>query len=158
MTDNAVESKQGGARVRLPPPLVFLAAIVVGWLVPGLRVHGQHGVRIALGALLLAGGLALGLAAIKLFRKTGQDPAPWMPSPELLFDGPYKYTRNPMYVGMTMLALGVASLAGHGWIALFGFAALAAVHYTAVLPEERYLTAKFGTPYTEYTKSVRRYV
>ena len=43
MTDNAVESKQGGARVRLPPPLAFLAAIIAGWLIPGLRVHGRAG-------------------------------------------------------------------------------------------------------------------
>ena len=158
MTDNTVESKQGGARVRLPPPLVFLAAIVAGWLVPGLRLHGQHAVRIAVGSLLLLGGLALGFAAIGLFRKTGQDPAPWKPSPELVLLGPYKHTRNPMYVGMTLLTLGVAALAAHGWIAILAFAALAVVHYTAVLPEERYLTAKFGDSYTQYTRTVRRYV
>ena len=158
MTDNAVESKQGGARVRLPPPLPFLVAIAAGWLIPGLRVHGQHGVRIALGALVLAGGLALVLAAFGLFRKTGQDPKPWMPSPELILQGPYKYTRNPMYVGMILVTLGVSALAGHGWIAVLAFAALAVVHYTAVLPEERYLTAKFGSQYTQYKDSVRRYV
>ncbi len=114
--------------------------------------------RIGLGALLLAGGLALGLAAIGLFRKTGQDPKPWLPSPELIIQGPYKYTRNPMYVGMTLLALGVSALAGHGWIAILAFGALAVVHFTAVLPEERYLTGKFGESYTKYTQSVRRYV
>ena len=158
MTDNAVESKQGGARVRLPPPLVFLAAIVLGWLIPGLRLHGQHGARIAIGALLLLGGLALGFAAVGLFKKTGQDARPWTPSPELIIQGPYKHTRNPMYVGMVLLTLGVSSLAGHGWIALLAFVALAVVHRTAVLPEERYLTAKFGEQYTKYTRSVRRYV
>src|SRR5215813_8708363 len=147
MADNDVQSKQGGARVRLPPPLVFLAAIVVGWLIPGLRLHGYHGWRIAAGALLLAVGLAAGLGAMRLFRKTGQDPKPWLPSPELVIEGPYKYTRDPMYVGLTLFTLAAAVLSGHFWIAVLAPAALAVVHLTAVLPEERYLTAKFGEPY-----------
>ena len=157
MTDNA-ESRQGGAAVRVPPPLVFVGAIAVGWLLPGLRVHGYHGARIAIGALLVAGGIALAVAAIGLFRKTGQDPKPWQPTPELIFQGPYQHTRNPMYVGMTLLTLGAAALAGHGWIAVLAFAALAIVHGTAVLPEERYLTAKFGEPYLAYKAKVRRYL
>ena len=158
MADNDVQSKQGGARVRIPPPLVFLAAIAVGWLIPGLRLHGFHGVRIAIGAVLVLGGLAIGFAAVKLFRKTGQDPKPWMPTPELLYDGPYQYTRNPMYVGMTLFTLAASVLAGHGWIALLSPMALSVVHFTAVLPEERYLTARFGEPYVAYMARVRRYL
>jgi protein-S-isoprenylcysteine O-methyltransferase Ste14 len=165
MTDNGekepaspVESRQGGARVRLPPPLVFLAAIVVGWLLPGLRLHGSHAARIAVGALLIAAAIALGVAAVGLFRKTGQDPVPWKPSPSLVLSGPYRYTRNPMYVGMTLIVLGVSALAGHGWIAVLAFAALGAVHRIAVIPEERYLAAKFGEPYLAYKAKVRRYV
>ena len=157
MTDNDVRSKQGGARVRIPPPLVFLAAIVAGWLLPDVRVHGYHAVRIVIGVLLVAGGITVGGSAIRLFRKIGQDAKPWTPTPELLFDGSFKYTRNPMYVGMTLIALAVSALSGHGWIALLAFAALAVVHYTAVLPEERYLIEKFGEPYAEYKSRVRRY-
>jgi protein-S-isoprenylcysteine O-methyltransferase Ste14 len=158
MTDNAVESRQGGARVRMPPPLVFLLAIGLGWAIPGLRLHESHAARIAVGALLIAGAIALGGAAIGLFRKTGQDVKPWTPSPELVLAGPYRYTRNPMYVGMTLITLGVAALAGHGWIAVLAFVALAVVHRVAVLPEERYLAAKFGEPYLAYKAKVRRYI
>ena len=154
MPDNA-ESRQGGARVRLPPPLVFLGAVIVGWLLPGLRFFGTG--RIVIGLLLVAGGLALGFAALRLFRATGQDPRPWRPSPLLIGAGPYRYTRNPMYVGMTLLTLGLAALSGHVWMALLAPVALAIVHFTAVLPEERYLTTHFREPYTEYTKRVRRY-
>ena len=158
MADNDVGSKQGGARVRLPPPLVFLAAIVAGWFVPGLRLHGYHGLRIGVGLALVAAGLAVGLGAIRLFRKTGQDARPWMPTPELVFDGPYRFTRNPMYVGMVAFTLAAAALSGHLWIAVLAPFALALVHFTAVLPEERYLAAKFGEPYLSYKTRVRRYL
>ncbi|MCA1829599.1 MAG: isoprenylcysteine carboxylmethyltransferase family protein [Myxococcales bacterium] len=158
MADNDVRSKQGGARVRLPPPLVFVAAIVAGWLIPDLRLHGSHAARIAIGALLIAGGLSIGIGAIRLFRKTGQDAKPWTPSPELLLEGPYRFSRNPMYVGMTLFTLAAAALSGHGWIAVLAPFALAVVHYTAVLPEERYLTAKFGESYVLYKTRVRRYL
>jgi protein-S-isoprenylcysteine O-methyltransferase Ste14 len=157
MADN-VQSKEGGARVRAPPPLVFLAAIVAGAFLPGLRLWWSLGVRIAVGAILIAAGLAVGLGAIKLFRKTGQDPKPWQPTPELIFDGPYKYTRNPMYVSMVLITLAVAAFSLRGWIAVLAPLALLIVHYTAVVREEAYLADKFGDPYITYTKTVRRYL
>ena len=152
------ESSETGARVRIPPPLVFAVAILIGWLLPGLRLHGHHAARIAAGALLVAAGLVLGGAAIGLFRKTGQDPAPWKPTPELVLKGPYRFTRNPMYVGMTLFTLAASALAGHGWIALLAPVALLGVHFTAVLREEEYLAQKFGQPYLAYKASVRRYL
>jgi protein-S-isoprenylcysteine O-methyltransferase Ste14 len=158
MTDNAVQSRQGGARVRVPPPLTFAAAIVVGFFLPGLRLQGHHAGRIAAGALLLAAGLALGFPAVARFRRTGQDPAPWKPTPELVFEGPFRYTRNPMYVGMVLLTLAAAAFSGRGFIALLAPVALAVVHYTAVLREEAYLSSKFGEPYLAYKAKVRRYL
>jgi protein-S-isoprenylcysteine O-methyltransferase Ste14 len=155
MRGASVESKQGGARVRLPPPLVFLAAVVVGWFLPGLRMAGPG--RLA-GLLLVSGGLAMGMSAVGWFRKTGQDPKPWLPSPVLILEGAYRYMRNPMYSGMVVIAVGIALLAGRLWIAVLAPLALLVVHFTAVLPEERYLTAKFGAAYTEYTSRVRRYL
>ena len=152
------KSTERGAGVRLPPPLTFALAGLSGWLLPGLRLHQQHAVRIGAGTLLLLGGASLGLAALGLFRKTGQDPAPWRPTPELIFQGPYRHTRNPMYLGMTLLTLSVAAFAGRGWIALFAPVALLAVHFTAVLPEEKYLAETFGEPYLSYQAKVRRYL
>ena len=152
------KSIEKGAAVHIPPPLVFAAAIVVGWLIPGLQLHQHHFARIAAGAVLIAFGLGLGGAAVGWFRKTGQNPAPWEPTPSLVFAGPYRFTRNPMYVGMTLFTLAAAALTGHFWIAVLAPGALAAVHFTAVLHEERYLTEKFGEVYTKYTNKVRRYL
>ncbi len=145
----------------IPPPFVFLAGLAAGvvvdrlvarWPVPG------GAARVALAVLAIGGGVGLGGSALRLFRRTGQDPEPWRPTPELVFSGPYRFTRNPMYVGMAFLTIGLGAAAGTLWTVPFAFAALGAVHVLAVLPEERYLTAKFGAPYLEYKARVRRYL
>jgi protein-S-isoprenylcysteine O-methyltransferase Ste14 len=103
-------------------------------------------------------GLALMVAAVIEFRRTGQDPKPWKPTPELILRGPYRFTRNPMYVGLTLTQLGLGLALGHLWIALLAPCSLAVVHFMAVLPEERYLSDKFGNGYREYCRQIRRYL
>lgn len=151
-----------GARVRFPPPLVFLAGILLGIAgqrfiatapVPVARALGMTG-----GLLLLAAGLGLIVWARRLFTRTGQSPAPWKPSPELLLQGPYRFTRNPMYLGMTLITIGLGLATDNLWIALFALLALLTVHVIAVLPEERYLSEKFGESYQAYLAQVRRYL
>ena len=158
----AVESKQGGANVRFPPPLVFLGLIGLGlvlqFFLRPMRVSYVPWVRFAVGLPALLAGLLLIAGAVGLFRKSGQDPKPWQPTPELIFDGPYRYTRNPMYVGMTAITLGIGVCANVFWIPLLAFLGLVVVHFIAVRPEEAYLRAKFGAPYEEYLRRVRRYL
>jgi protein-S-isoprenylcysteine O-methyltransferase Ste14 len=156
-----VQSPQGGARVRVPPPLVFLAAIVLG-IVLGFvlpwRIPLPGWVRIAVPVALIGGGLAIGLSARRWFSKTGQDPRPWLPSPELIVNGPYRFSRNPLYLTMLLLSWGIAIAAQNVWIFLLGAVALRLVHHLAVLPEEAYLADKFGEQYLQYKARVRRYL
>lgn len=157
-----VQGTQGGARVRVPPPAVFLVGIGAGlatdrWLSP-LRLPLGLATRLVAGGLVIAAGLVLGLWAIGFFRRTGQDPAPWKPSPTLILHGPYTFTRNPMYVGMTALTLGVGLCTASLWILLLAPLALLVVHVTAVRPEERYLLARFGADYERFRASTRRYL
>jgi len=159
----ASQSKQGGARVRLPPPLVFLGLLVAGFSVDAavfrrvsLALAGWP--RMLAGAPLALAGLALVLAANQWFRRTGQDPAPWRPSPELIVRGIYRHTRNPMYIGMALFQAGVGTASSAPTVALLALVGLAIVHVTAVLPEESYLTEKFGEPYERYKASVPRYL
>ena len=156
MADNDVQTKQGGARVGVPPPLVFAAAILIGAFLPDLRPRVW--LSAPPGAVLMVLGAALMGWALNWFRRSGQNPNPRLPSPELIERGPYRFMRNPMYVGLTLLTLGIGGLLARGWIALLAPAALIAVHYLAVLPEERYLTAKFGASYVLYKTRVRRYL
>jgi protein-S-isoprenylcysteine O-methyltransferase Ste14 len=156
MADLSAQSAQGGARVRLPPPVVFGAAILIGALIPGLRTSVWTSAPA--GAVLIVLGVALAGWAVGWFRRTGQDPAPWKPSPELISRGPYRFSRNPMYVGMTVITIGLGGLLARGWIALLAPVALWLVHRTAVLREEAYLAEKFGEPYLAYKARVRRYL
>ncbi len=151
-----------GANVRFPPPFVFLGFALLGvglrYVAMPLWFPVDRIVTIAAGIAAIAAAFALLLFARNLFARTGQNPRPWTPSPELVLAGPYRYTRNPMYVGMTLFQIGLGLAFDNAWIVLLAPAALLAVHVIAVVPEERYLTAKFGADYTAYRARVRRYI
>lgn len=159
---SAIQSTHGGAKVWLPPPLVFAAFIASGLLVH----HFVYALPVPIGRtprLISAGmigfvGLALGASTFLLFKRTGQDPRPWQPSPELIFQGPYRWSRNPMYVSMALLQTSVGLAVDSLWVVLLWLPALIVVHYTAVLPEEKYLSERFGEAYQRYAASVRRYL
>src|ERR1043165_1148092 len=98
MTDS-----ERGADVHFPPPLVFLIAIGVGtamhWFVYRLQFNAKAGMLQLIGLGIVTLGIALMAWAVNLFRKTGQEPEPWKPSPVMISNGPYRFTRNPMYIG-----------------------------------------------------------
>ena len=151
-----------GAHVRFPPPLVFLGATLLGvafeYLVAPAPVSVGSPLRLVGGLLILSCGVALVVSARIHFTRTGQSPIPWKPSPSLILKGPYRFTRNPMYLGITLVEIGLGLAFNILWISLFAFLALLVVHLIAVLPEERYLSEKFGEPYRAYLASVRRYL
>src|SRR5205085_1256575 len=103
-------------------------------------------------------GLAAVASARVLFLRTGQNPTPWSPTPELIARGPYRFTRNPMYVGVTTALVGVGIAVNVLWIPIFALVALAIIHVVAVVREEAYLAARFGDAYAAYTARVRRYL
>jgi protein-S-isoprenylcysteine O-methyltransferase Ste14 len=151
-----------GARVRFPPPLVFLGGILLGvacaYVVAPAPLPVGRTAGVVAGLVLLAAGVSLAASARVLFSRTGQSPVPRKPSPELILQGPYRFTRNPMYVGLTLDQAGLGLAMNNPWIVLFALPALPTVHLIAVRPEERYLTEKFGESYTRYLSRVRRYL
>jgi protein-S-isoprenylcysteine O-methyltransferase Ste14 len=154
-------SAERGARVRFPPPLVFfgfiLAGVALQHLVAPLRARVPAVPRIAFGCLLGLGGLALFVAAMRWFKRTGQHPRPWTPSPSLILEGPYRFSRNPIYLAMTAVQAGIGVAVDNSWILCLSVPALVVVHYIAVRPEEVYLAGKFGDDYARYCARVRRY-
>jgi protein-S-isoprenylcysteine O-methyltransferase Ste14 len=151
-----------GARVRFPPPLVYLASILLGvgmrYTAGPLAVAAYRNLALMAGVAVLLAGLWLIVGAWTLFRRTGQDPKPWKPTPEIVLSGPYRFTRNPMYLGLTCIQIGVGLALNNLWISLLAAFSLFAVHFIAVLPEENYLTEKFGDSYRGYLVKVRRYL
>jgi protein-S-isoprenylcysteine O-methyltransferase Ste14 len=155
-------STERGADVRFPPPLVFLIGILAGvafqYAVIPAPVPIDRAISAVGGVLILVIGLGFIASARMHFVRTGQSPVPWKPSPELILKGPYLVTRNPMYLGITLFEIGFGLAVNNLWISLFAIPALLTVHFIAVLPEEKYLSKKFGDSYNTYRARVRRYL
>lgn len=156
------EQPQDGAAVRFPPPFVPVIALIVGalvhyyvWPLPAL-LGGMA--KYVVGSTLLVAGLALMFAAFSQFQRTGQDPKPWVSTPEIIAAGIYKWTRNPMYVSMGLLQGGLGVLLSITWVVLLVPITWGVIYAIAIRHEEAYLESKFGSSYVTYKNSVRRWL
>ena len=151
-----------GASVRIPPPVVYLAAVIAGGVVDRYLISVPfdlpRGVRFGAAAVTTAIGLGMMAAAIGLFKRSGQDPKPWESTPEIISTGVYRFSRNPMYVGMALLQAGIGLALASAWIIALVPVVLVGVYATAVRHEEAYLEDKFGATYLSYKSSVRRWI
>lgn len=158
----AIENRRGGANVRFPPPFVFLLFAGAGALLDmsgyPLPLAIGKTVRIAAAIGVLGAGLLLCGSTLTLFQRSGQDPEPWKPTPSLIAAGPYRFSRNPMYLGMLLIQAGAGLVFDNLWVVLLSLPALGVVHRIAVRPEERYLVHRFGKAYEDYMATVPRYV
>ena len=89
-----------------------------------------------------------------IMRRTGQTENPWKPTTEIVETGPFRITRNPMYLQMVLVCIGMFVLLSNFWILLLTPACAWALHRFAILPEERYLEEKFGQSYNAYRRRV----
>ena len=150
--------------VRVPPPLVAVLTMVSGYglerVVPlATATTVPPLVRYGLGGFIVAASVAvLSVWPIILFRRSGQDPTPWTPAPELLVEGPYRFTRNPMYLMMLLVCAGASLLLASLWILLLTPLCAVIIHRTAIRHEEAYLERRFGERYRRYRDRVRRWI
>lgn len=149
-----------GARVRVLPPLLFLVVLVVLLFVDRLVPLPLPGgaVRVALGVVLVALGLGLMVWAGRVMLGSHTTVNPWGSVSALVTGGPFRFTRNPIYLADLLVYLGVAGWVGTWW-PLFAVPLLVvAAQWLVIGPEERYLTQRFGADYTAYRQRVRRWV
>lgn len=153
-------ARPDSAGVPVPPPLLYVAGFLLG-LALELAVPiaaPPLAVGLAAGALGVAAWLALDGFAMLRFRAANTSMVPVRPTSALVTSGPYRLTRNPMYVGMAFLYAGLALLLGVIWALALLPAVLLAVDRIAIAREERYLEARFGEEYREYRGRVRRWL
>ncbi len=159
MKSNQSEDK---AKVRFPPPLVYIIAILVGYLLDRsifpLPIDDQIPMRIASVVMFAFFGALFLLMSFAHFKRTGQKPEPWTTTPAIITEGIYQYSRNPMYVGMGLLQLAFAFGLNSLWLIILTPLSLFIVYLIAIRPEELYLEAKFGDSYRAYLRSVRRWL
>lgn len=161
MSSEQIQEERDGVDVRIPPPVLYLVAVVLGVVLHWLCAFGfarGSSLRIALGVAVICGGVAILGSAFSVFHRIGQHPDARKPTPTIARDGPYRFTRNPMYLGGSLIQLGLGVALGNAWIVLLLVPTVALIHYRAILPEERYLEGKFGDEYTSFKASVRRWI
>lgn len=150
---------ESNARRRLlPPRALMLSLLVQGPLILWSWPLKPAGVAALMGVAMLAGGFVLNIWADRLFRKSGVGVCPFTPVPSLLSDGPYRFTRNPMYLGMVLVGASVPLITGL-YLNLWAAAVLAIwLHFRFVLPEEEFLRERLGVEYLLYASGNPRWL
>ena len=155
---------QSAAAVKFPPPILPIVTIVAGHIL-GRFLPIFAGWSLSTPARYWIGGLIAAAAVLILvvwpfrqFQQTGQDVKPWTPTPEIVVHGPYKFTRNPMYLAMILVCIGFAIILSDVWILILTPVCGWLIYHLAIRHEEAYLEEKFGDSYRAYKASVRRWI
>jgi len=147
-------------KVRIIPPLIYLAGLVIGFLanlwIP-ISVLPNLVAWIPGGILAICGAVLSG-SAVSRFKSTGTTVRPDRPVKTLVIAGPYKFTRNPMYLGLAFVYAGIAIAGQAVWALVLLPVVLAIIQRLAIKPEEAYLAWRFGSNYRSYTTRVRRWI
>ncbi|HET9010837.1 MAG TPA: isoprenylcysteine carboxylmethyltransferase family protein [Gemmatimonadaceae bacterium] len=151
-----------GPGVRFPPPVLFVGALVAAWLVARLvrpMPLAADGRPLATaGTVLIVLGVALAAWGMITFRRARTAIVPMHPASRIVTNGPYRFTRNPMYTGLTLVYLGVSLYMNSVWPLLALPIVLALLIRLVVRREEAYLRSAFGEEYLAYQSRVRRWL
>jgi len=143
-----------------PPPLIFIAGLIVGfaldffWPVPLVPME----IRIYAGGFIILISFVPAIWMMRLFIKARTNLDVRKPTHKIVTSGPFRWTRNPAYLSLSLLVLGIAIVADSIWVLLLLVVAMIVTHYKVILREEAYLEQKFGVEYLEYKASVRRWI
>jgi len=149
-----------GPAVRVHPPLIYLAALWIGvglnhWWPIRLLPGPWGGVA---GVVLIVVGIAIMPPVLMRFHRAGTAFNPHKPASALITDGPYRLSRNPAYIALTLWYLGIGFLLNNGWVLVLAIPVLLVMDRLIVPGEERHLEAKFGEQYLRYKSQVRRWL
>jgi protein-S-isoprenylcysteine O-methyltransferase Ste14 len=146
-------------RIFVPPPLITLGVLITGLTVDGRLGAPPRGpllLYLGSGALIVA-GMTLIAIALGLFRRNKTAPEPWAASSALVIEGVYRFTRNPMYLGMMLFYAGLALLFQSPTAGLLLLPLIVIFDRVVIAREEAYLTRRFGAAYDAYRRRVRRW-
>jgi protein-S-isoprenylcysteine O-methyltransferase Ste14 len=148
--------------VILFPPLILAATLALACILQALLPLGwlagldQFG-RIPLGVAIVVVGAAFAGSGHLFLVRIGTNVSPLRPTTALATGGIYRWTRNPLYTGGTLMMLGIALVFALDWLVLLIVPSMLVLHFGVVRREEQYLERKFGDAYRQYKSSVARY-
>jgi protein-S-isoprenylcysteine O-methyltransferase Ste14 len=149
-----------GTGVRIPPPVFYLVALAMGialdYLWPLSFFSGAS--RYVVGSIFVFVSLAIMPPVLRRFRRAGTPFDVRKPASALITDGPYRFSRNPTYVSLTLVYLGISVLIDNGWVLILVVPVFVVMDRWVVTSEERHLAAKFGDQYLRYKSLVRRWL
>jgi protein-S-isoprenylcysteine O-methyltransferase Ste14 len=141
------------------PPAIYLTAIVAG-----LVLHFAHpipfvpGLAMPFGALIAASAAALFIWSIRTFHSAGTPVPGNRPTTAIVRVGPYRFSRNPIYLAFSLFQAGMALAVNDAWISVTLVPAICVMSFVVIPREEHYLQARFGEEYARYKASVRRWL
>jgi protein-S-isoprenylcysteine O-methyltransferase Ste14 len=143
------------------PPLMWgigaVISVLVHFFVTQLPMMSNYRGCLVCAMVLVILAPTLALSALVTMKKAGTNVDPGKPALTIVRGGPYRFTRNPMYLALCLLQVALGFFL-NDWVTLLFVVPLALIlHYGVILREERYLSAKFGEPYLELKRTVRRW-
>lgn len=162
MMREGVQHKQGktGANVVVKPPQLFLITIATGLLLQLLWPFSFSGsvAAIWLGLSLISGSLGLMVWADGTFKRWDTAVNPDQPTTKIIQTGPYRFSRNPMYLAFLLIQAGVGFAVSGWWLFIMLLPAYLVLRWGVIAREEQYLSALFGVEYLDYQTAVRRWL
>jgi protein-S-isoprenylcysteine O-methyltransferase Ste14 len=146
--------------VMLPPPFIYLVGLGIGWLLDAWYPLGRipDTARWVLGGTLGVAGLGIMLSALRLMRRAGTAINPTKPTTRLVLAGPFRFTRNPLYLSLLLIYGAIAVLTNGIWGLVLLPAVIVTLQRVVISKEEAYLERRFGEEYRSYRARVRRWI
>jgi protein-S-isoprenylcysteine O-methyltransferase Ste14 len=156
------ENRPDTPRILAPPPLLFFACLLAGWLLgllwPFQPFEIGFAARLIAGSVLYGVALVLAVSALLIMHRHQTPAEPWKPTTQIVNTGPFRFTRNPIYVALVLVLAAIAIQTASGWLMLFVPVLFLLLDRGVVRAEERYLSTKFGEDYLAYMRQVRRWI
>ena len=157
--DGQPRERRETAGVIAPPPVIYLGFLGLGFLLEGLMPGAELPTWAQwAGAVVIVAGVALMISFEIAFKRAGTNANPYRPSTSLATDGPYRFSRNPGYLGMAVTYVGITLAAEAPWALVMLVPATLVMHYGVIRREERYLERLFGDEYLSYKQRTRRWI
>jgi protein-S-isoprenylcysteine O-methyltransferase Ste14 len=153
-------NKQDTAGVIARPPLIYLGGLVVGLALSALVPVPilPRGLGYVLGSALIVVAVLLLVWGVRMMRHAGTSIKTYVPTTALVTTGPIRFSRNPLYVSLTLCYVGIALAVQSLWSLLLLLVVLVVMQHGVIFREERYLERRFGEDYVRYKERVRRWI
>lgn len=161
MSETRYDPMASETGITAAPPFVFMAgiltAVLLGWIHP-FTFGLPTAVRVAIGVILVLSLPAIMIPTLAAFRRTASEYDVQKLPKAIVKEGPFRFSRNPGYIGFFLFFLGIAFLLDNVYGLILVVVGMVFVHYKVVLKEEAVLENAFGADYLEYKNRVRRWI